>query len=255
MARLPFCAGALALAACASGGGTPAPADVQFPSPHLEATLKFPPGWDSTRSYPLLVALHGYGGDAYRLSLVLADVPRAGFLVAVPQGEYELQGGGWSWFDLSRDRSTWALHDAQTVETVVQLIEPLRTRYHAGPVFVLGFSQGAALAYLVGLSHPGLVTGVAAVAGGLPPIDAEGAMLHAADLAAAKGVRLFVARGIEDPMVHRRTYVEQAAFLRTQGFAVTTFEFAGGHDLPPELVGRLTAWLRAETRRVAAAPR
>ena len=221
---------------------------MQFPSPHLEATLKFPPGWDSTRTYPLLLALHGYGGDAYRLALVLADVPRAGFLVAVPQGEYDLPGGGWSWFDPSRDRATWALHDAHTVETLVQLVEPLRARYHIGAVFVLGFSQGASLAYLVGLSHPGLVAGVAAVAGGLPPIDAEGAMLHAADLAAARDVRFFVARGTRDPLVNRRTYVEQAAFLRGHGFAVTTFEFTGGHDLPPELVGRLTAWLKTEAR-------
>jgi len=249
-ALLRFLLSLLALAACV--GRPPAPADVAFPSPHLEAILKFPPGYDGTRTYPLLVALHGYGGDGFTLSQVLEKVSRAGLLVAVPQGEYAVPGGGWSWFDPSRDRDTWARHDAHTVETVVQLVEPLRAHLRVGRVFVLGFSQGAALAYLVGLSHPDLVAGVAAVAGDLPPIDTAGAMLHAADVDAARGVRMFVARGTGDPSVSRRTYLDQAAFLRSRGFAVITFEFHGGHDLPDELLGRLAAWLVAAAREAPA---
>lgn len=246
------CLAFLPLTSCASAGPQgPATADVIFPSRYLEAILTPPAGYDSSRTYPLVVALHGNGGDAFGFAPSFAPLAAASFFVAVPQGEYPRTGGGYSWFDPSPDRGTWALHDAHTVATVVALVDALRSRYHIGKVFILGFSQGASLAYLTGLLDPSLVSGVIAISGDLPPIDTAGAIVRAPDVAAARTVRIFVARGTEDPYVSRRAFLGQRDFFASHGFAVTAFEFPGGHDVPDALVGRVTAWLVAAARGTA----
>ena len=59
---------------------------------------------------------------------------------------------------------------------------------------MFGFSQGATMAYLTALRNPALVSGVLAVGGGLPEIDREGSLVHAADVERARAVRVFTAR-------------------------------------------------------------
>ena len=238
----------LALPSCVGVRAPAPPADEIFPSRYLEAILKPPAGYDSSRTYPLLVALHGYGDNARNFAPVLDRIAASAFFVAVPQGEHPRRGGGWSWFDPTAEPGAWAQQDAHTVASVVELIEALKARHHIGPVFVLGFSQGASLAYLVGLRHPEIISGIVAVAGVLPPIDTAGALLGGVDLSAARGVRVLVARGVADQAVPRRAYVAQVAFLRAHGFRVTAYEFGGGHDVPDEAVDRVRRWLRAAGR-------
>ena len=244
-----LCLASLPLASCVSAGPQgPATADAIFPSRYLEAILKLPAGYDSTRAFPLVVALHGNGGSAFGLAEVLAPLAAASFFVAVPQGDYPGAGGGYSWFDPSPDRRLWAESDAHTVATVVALIEALRARYRIGKVIVLGFSQGASLAYLIAFRNPSLVSGVVAISGGLPPIDTAGAIVHAPDVVAARSVRIFVARGDEDPYVSRRAFLDQRDFFASRGYAVTSFEFPGGHAVPDVVVSRVRAWLREAVR-------
>jgi phospholipase/carboxylesterase len=240
-----LCLASLPLTSCVSAGhqGT-ATADEIFPSRYLEAILRAPAGYDSSRTYPLLVALHGNGGTAFGLAPRLASLAAASFFVAVPQGEYPGAGGGYSWFEATTDRRDWELSDAHVVATVVALVEALRSHYRIGKVFVLGFSQGASLAYLTALRNPSLVAGVVAISGGLPPIDTAGAIVHAQDVAAARSVRVFVARGTEDPYVSRRAFLGQRDFFASRGYAVTAFEFPGGHEVPDAVMSRVRAWLR-----------
>jgi phospholipase/carboxylesterase len=233
--------------ACA---GPRAPArETVFPSPSLEAILREPGGYDSARTYPLLVALHGYGDDAAGFIRAFGPATWAHCFVAVPEAEYPLPNGGFSWFQLTRDRSLWEAADRRTAAAVVGLIDALRSSYRIGPVFVLGFSQGAALAYMTGFLEPSVVSGVLAISGRLPPIDTLGAIVRSADLEAARRVPVFVARGRDDQAVSRRSFVDQAAFLAARGFAVTRFEFAGGHDLPAEVTARAARWVQEVSRR------
>jgi phospholipase/carboxylesterase len=243
--RAAWCT-SLLLASCAT---PPAPArGLIFPSQYLEAILTPPAGYDSTRTYPLLVALHGYGDTAAGFARAFGGAAWARCFVAVPEAEYSLANGGTSWFYLTRERSLWEAADRRVVAAVVGLIDALRARYPLGEVYVLGFSQGAALAYQVGLLQPSLVSGIVAISGQAPPIDTVGAIVHAADLENASRVRIFVARGRDDASVPRRTYLDQADLFTSRGFAVTRYEFDGGHDLPADVMGRIARWLREAPR-------
>ena len=50
-----------------------------------------------------------------------------------------------------------------SVDYIVDFIEALQARYAIHHVYLFGFSQGGAYAYLVGIHHPDLVSGIAAV--------------------------------------------------------------------------------------------
>jgi phospholipase/carboxylesterase len=218
-------------------------------APLLRTILMFPERFDTSRTTTLLVALHGYGGTAGTFALVFASLPRMSLFVAVPDGEYPAEGGGHSWFHLVRDRRLWESYDAHSAQRVVELIADLRTRYRIANVFVLGFSQGATLAYMVGLRNPTLVSGVLAISGGLPKIDGEGSIVRSADVTAARGLKLFVARGASDPLVSEQTFTTQWDYFTLLGYAVTSYEFAGAHTLTPELLDRVLRWIQEQDRR------
>jgi predicted esterase len=222
----------------------PSPEDVLFRSPSLTAILEFPERYDSARTYPLLVALHGNGGTAAELDSGLASLDRTGILVAVPQGEHAKPAGGYSWFLETSDRSIWEASDARTVDRVVELIAAIGARYRIGKVCILGFSQGASLAYMTGLRNPALVTGVLAIGGHFPDVDREGSILHLQDVINARNVKVFVARGRSDPHVSRRVFTDQQDFLKSRGYAVTAYEYAGAHYLTPDLLARVARWIR-----------
>ena len=254
MTRSPLRAAAawlvpLALAACASVPPRgPATSDLVFPSRYLQAILAQPAPYDSARAYPLLVALHGYGDTAPGFAQAFGAGSWERCFVAIPEAETALANGGTSWYPLTSDRTRWPALDGHAVAAVVALIEAVRARYHVGAVYVLGFSQGATLAYQIGLLHPDLVSGVLAVAGRLPDVDTVGAIVHAADLERARGLRILVARGRDDPTLPRRAFLGQADFFASRGYAVTRYEFAGGHDLPAEVMVRISRWLREAPR-------
>lgn len=212
------------------------------------ALLTIPQPYDSSKAYALLVALHGNGGTAASLAPAFSSFRGSAVLVAVPQGEYPKPGGGYSWFFPTEDRALWVARDTLTVRRVVELIEDVRARYRIGAVFVLGFSQGASLAYMIGLRNPSLVSGVAAISGYLPEIDGDGAIVSTRDITEARGVKLLIARGDRDALVGGPVFTAQRDFFRARGYAVTAFEFGGAHELTRELLSRVLRWIRETSR-------
>jgi len=208
--------------------------------------LKLPHGYVENHQYPLLVALHGNGGSAEGLSPAFNGFRDEPMIVALPQGGYPLPQGGYSWFYKTADRSIWEKEDILSVSRIVDAISEAASLYPIKKVYVLGFSQGASLAYMTGLLNPSLVAGVAAIAGIMPEIDGSGAILHAVDIEKAKGVRMFIARGTGDGLVERRHLTSQYDYFSSRGYVATTCEFQGGHTLTTELLGKLLEWLKQE---------
>jgi len=214
----------------------------------LMALLRFPNGYDSTAAYPLLVALHGRGGTATEFVRAFRTFAEDSLVVAVPQGEYGRADGGYSWYYQTEDRSLWEAYDARSVNTVVELVSAISARHRVGKVFVLGFSQGASLAYMIGLKNPSLVSGVLAVSGSMPEIFQGGSIVREQDVAAARGVKLFIARGSRDAFDTREIFAAQVDFFTGNGYEVTALEFAGGHYFTADLVAGIRQWLRERAR-------
>jgi len=223
--------------------------DTVFRAPTLTALVRLPARFDSAATYPLLVALHGYGGTATNLAPVFTPFAAESLVVAVPQAEFPGPPGGFSWFYRTGDRSLWDVFDTRSVNDLLELIAALRARYRIGKVFVLGFSQGASLAYMTGLRNPALVSGVLAIGGYPPEIDRAGSIIHEQDIAGARRLPLYIAHGTRDSTVGRHVFQAQLEYFRSEGYAVTAVEYAGGHTLPPALMAHVRQWLMAEVRR------
>jgi phospholipase/carboxylesterase len=202
-----------------------------------------PANYEPDRKYPLLVALHGYGGTAEGLSQAFASYAHLPILVAFPQGAFVRPAGGYSWFRRVEDRSQWPQEDESGVARILDCISAVSGRYAVKNVIVFGFSQGASLAYMTGLRNPALVEGIAAVAGGLPEIDGRDSIIDSARIAAARRVKIFIARGTDDRAVDRETYVRQKEYLSAHGFQIETMEFGGDHHLTFELLVRIWNWI------------
>lgn len=200
--------------------------------------FRYPESHDPKRSYPLLIALHGRGGTAAELYRAWDVWEKPRFLFAVPQGPYPL-GPGFSWSFPSRDRQLWERADPLISRYVLDVAAEVKKKAKVGPVYLLGFSQGVAYAYLTALLNPGAVDGVICFAGHYP---AE-ALADKVDPVAAKRLRLFVAHGRQDEVVPPRSSLDAKQALEKLGATVTYREFEGGHLLPQSVLREVQTWL------------
>ncbi|HEY3339740.1 MAG TPA: alpha/beta fold hydrolase, partial [Propionicimonas sp.] len=168
------------LAGCGAGvdqASTPLPPPPSGGSPVMETievggrpVSVYVPASRPSSAAALVVALHGYGGDAagavdFFGLRPLAD--RRGFVVAAPQGTVDRDGKAFwnasraccNFWDAAVDDTG---HLSRVIATVVaqQAIDPDR-------VYVIGHSNGGFMAHRFACAHPGQVAAIASLAGAL----------------------------------------------------------------------------------------
>jgi phospholipase/carboxylesterase len=102
---------------------------------------------------------------------------------------------------------------------------------------IIGFSQGAALAYTMAIMDPERVTTVAGLSGFLP--DGASTWLGADRL---KGLPVFIAHGIEDELVPIDRARISVSLLKEAGANVTYCEDDVGHKLSAKCFHGLEAF-------------
>ena len=130
--------------------------------------LHVPASYDAGRPVPLVVALHGWGGDGARIAGQLGlstSTDGRGWLLALPDGTVD-----------SRGRRFWNASsaccnlDGTSVDDVGYLshvVESVADRYAVDParVYVAGLSNGGFMAHRLACERADLVSAVVAVAG------------------------------------------------------------------------------------------
>lgn len=239
---------ALLLPALAPAAVKPVVNTHYYPISHMmKCLVRLPAGYDPGQAYPLLIALHGSGGSPQNFAGLWEKHSKAQCLLAAPEGPYMLPAEqrrdipGHSWFLQVKDRRIWAMADPLVVQAMLATVVEIKANYKVGPVYILGFSQGASLAYQVALRHADIFSGVLAIAGLFP---AE--FLTQADLdRAAPLLRVFIAHGARDAVVKPEASEKARAFLQKAGFKVTFQAFKGGHELPVDLFRDIFTWIGA----------
>lgn len=187
--------------------------------------------------HPTVVMLHGRGGNEDVMWVFARTVP-ANWLLIAPRA-LKPDEGGYSWHP--RLPHVWpplAEFD-EAVECVARLIPGLPALYQADPqrIYLMGFSQGAALSYATAMRHPGLVQGIAGLVG-FVPTDTESAV----ETQALRHLPIFMAVGREDDKIPYERAQNCAATLRAAGAALTYREYETGHRMPAQGLRDLTAW-------------
>jgi predicted esterase len=192
------------------------------PAGRKGALLHVPPGYDPARPAPLMVFLHGAGGDAGHALPAFADrADAAGAIVLAPSSRgptWDVILGGFG----------------PDVEALDRLLAEVFARHAVDPgrVAVAGFSDGASYALSLGLANGGLFTHVVAFSPGfVAPGRREGAPA------------VFVSHGVEDtvlPILNCSRRIVPA--LERGGYRVVYREFPGGHTVPAEIARDAFAW-------------
>jgi len=188
--------------------------------------------------HPTVVMLHGLYGSEDVMWVFRKTVPRPWFVVAprAPVAERD----GYSW--ISNPIAEWPRLAAfdPAVAALERFIKAMPRLYNADPdrIYLMGFSQGAALSYATVLQRPGLVRGVAGIVGFVP--TPEGAIDgRLADLP------VFMAVGTEDVMVPHAIAMASADLIRRSGADLEVHEYHTGHKLTAEGMDDLRRWFLA----------
>ena len=110
----------------------------------------------------------------------------------------------------------------------------------ASRIVVAGFSQGCAMALMVGLRHAETLAGIVGMSGYLP----LGSTTAAEHTAASLNTPIFMAHGARDGVVALPRAVASRDALAAMGFAVEWHEYAMEHSVCPQEVTDLEAFLK-----------
>jgi phospholipase/carboxylesterase len=194
---------------------------------------------------PLLIALHGYGGNKKSMARLVRPALPEGFALATLQGPHphlvrpddrsRPLGFGFGWITNWRPEESIALHHA-AIDAIVRRAAA-EGRADPGAVFLLGFSQSVALNFRYAFTFPGKVRGIVAVAGGIPgDWDDEGKYGNAA-------VDVLYLAGRTDEFYPPERIEGNARALERRGAKVSVEILETGHDFPPEAMPLIRTWL------------
>ena len=193
-----------------------------------EGFLYVPNGYSTDQPTPLVLSLHGAGGNACQgLALLQSLADEIGFLLLAPssyQQTWDVIRGGYGSDVLLIDRA----------------LEQTFNRYNVDPthVGIGGFSDGASYALSLGITNGDLFSHVIAFSPGfMAPTAQEGTP------------RFFISHGKEDQVLPvdrcSRRIVPQ---LEKAGYDVHYQEFEGGHRVPENISEGAVTWFVGEPR-------
>jgi predicted esterase len=192
------------------------------PADAAEGLLYVPAGYRADSPAPLVVMLHGAGGDAQQSLSILRKVADArGLLLVAPKS----QGPTWDIIMGNYGPDVFALDQALAWVFARYAVDPER-------VAIGGFSDGASYALSLGLSNGELFKHVLAFSPGF-----------AAPAAQQGSPRFFVSHGKRDAVLNidacSRRLVPR---LQRAGYEVLYREFDGPHTVPGDITREAVEW-------------
>lgn len=180
----------------------------------------------------LMVLLHGWTGDENAMWLFAARLPLE-FTLLAPRAPHPEPRGGYTWRPVAPE--TWGLPSLEEFRPAAQDLLAFvdawsrQAGVEAGSFDLMGFSQGAALAYSLALFYPQRIGRLAALAGFLP----EGAAALVPDRPLT-GKFIYVAHGRRDEMIPVERARQALDWLERAGAQVTYCEADTGHKVSPD---------------------
>jgi len=201
-----------------------------------------------------IIWMHGLGADGSDFVPVVPELgldagvgvrfvfPHAPFIPVTCNGGYEMR----AWYDIISLEKTSRRVDAAGLGRSRQAVRSLIERENrrgipARRIFVAGFSQGGAVAYITGLTHRERLAGVIGLSTYIP----DPVWLAGEASAACREVPIFAAHGLADDVVDPDLGLAARDFLQRNGYRVDWHEYPMPHSVCLEEIHALGHWLRA----------
>lgn len=217
-----------------------------MPAPHLQ-TLELDPAQPAVAS---VIWMHGLGADAsdfYAVPPQLGLSPSLSVRYVFPNAPripVTINMGMImpAWYDVSGldARSDDESRIRTSAGWITELIERENARgVPSDRIVIAGFSQGGAMALFTGLRHPETLAGVMCLSGYLPM---PGTLADEAS-AANRGVSVFQAHGVDDPVVRCAIARTDREALVAAGYQVEWHEYPMAHQVCMEELRDIGQWL------------
>jgi phospholipase/carboxylesterase len=194
----------------------------------------------TTERHPALILLHGRGADEEDL-IGLAPLLDPRFLIVSPRAPFPYLGsGGFTWYDVGMIGAPEPTMFKTSCDKLFTFVSDCLTSYPIDRqrVFLLGFSMGTVMSYVLALTQPQLFRGVSANSGYLP----EGTHLHLR-WNELSSVKFFITHGTLDPIipVDFARHVKQ----KLESFSADLLyrEYPMGHQMSEEGITEVSAWM------------
>jgi phospholipase/carboxylesterase len=204
----------------------------------IGATL-VPGAYEPNYQYPLVVGLHGRGGNEMQAARWLQSVSDRNFVGFCPRGLVSLpQKGkyGWSVASESAESQPSLFHSMSTGEIFRSLVESEITdpiaagefaildqirqmqdelSVHPDRVFLMGVGEGASMAYRLALSFPDRFAGVISINGQLPR-----SLRYLSRFHESRRLKFLVLHGAWDEQLPLETVSQQVKEMKNAGLSV-----------------------------------
>lgn len=199
-----------------------------------------------------VIWMHGLGADGSDFVPVLPELgldrsirirfvfPNAPAIPVTCNGGYVMP----AWYDIiSLDKNNREIDVDGIVKSRQQIRDLIGREEELGipsdRIFVAGFSQGGAVAYTTGLTHPKPLAGVIALSTYLPVTQ----LVDEEATEANRRVPIFAAHGTEDDVVSIELGLRARDFLVQKGYTCQWHEYPMPHSVCLEEIQAIGAWL------------
>lgn len=198
-----------------------------------------------------VIWMHGLGADGWDFvpivrELPLPEEPALRFIFPhAPVQRVTINNGMEmrAWYDIAMNDIS-RLPDERGIRESQAAVERLIARERdrgvdAGRIVLAGFSQGGAIALQVGLRHAHRLAGIVALSTYLPlesSLDAEASPAN-------RATPIFMGHGTQDPVVPLQLAQASKAALERRGYEVEWHTWPMAHNVHPEEVEAISAFL------------
>jgi phospholipase/carboxylesterase len=196
----------------------------------LSYVLSVPSGRPIDEWMPMVIVMHGRGGDGWGLASLATRLDPPGgcrFLFPNAPRQWFLGPGiprGFTWFDGWPPEPQSLAHSRAPLLAFVQEAAQ-RYRTTPGKVIVAGFSQGALMAFDAGYRTSVPVAAIVSMSGGIAENDLP-------DLASRRWVPVLMVHGTYDDVVPVERSRRTGHILAAHAIAPEYYEFPVGHYVP-----------------------
>jgi phospholipase/carboxylesterase len=195
-------------------------------------------------SPPVIILMHGVGSNEKDLFSFANQLPDS-FLVISLRAPIALNKDSYAWYHLTTDNGKRIGNPIEAEASrlmIIQFINQLKTKhaFNEKRVYLCGFSQGAIMAYSIGLTLPEKIKGIAVMSGKLlnevkPQIASKEKL---------KKISVFISHGTNDGVIPVTEARNANTYLKQLGINATYKEYSEGHTISNEMFNDMLLWLK-----------
>ena len=194
-----------------------------------------------------IIWMHGLGADAHDFEPIVPMLnlatPKRFVFPNAPVRPVTINGGMEmrAWYDIDLSNPTVGTADIrESAEDVRALItREMEQGVPEERIVLAGFSQGGVIALELGLAYPARLAGVMALSTYVHDHEHLAERIGFANV----DVPIFMAHGLHDPMIPITRAITAREALMGLSYRVEWHEYAMGHQVCPEEIGAIGAWL------------